>query len=48
MVTLMAWLPSSSLKVVSTPGFPFGLLVGGAAVKGTGALMSLAWMSSLA
>ncbi|GAB1811000.1 hypothetical protein MUNTM_00370 [Mycobacterium sp. MUNTM1] len=48
MVTLIAWLPSSSLKVVATPGWPLGLSVGGAAVKGTGALMSLGWMSSFA
>src|ERR1700744_4027216 len=43
----MTWLPSSSLKVVATPGWPFGLLVGGVAVKGTGAWMSPAGINNL-
>ncbi|OBG80420.1 hypothetical protein A9X05_20930 [Mycobacterium sp. E3298] len=46
MVSLMTWLPSSSLNVVAMPGWPFGLLIGGVAVNGIGALMSLAWISN--
>jgi hypothetical protein len=46
MVSLMTWPPSWALNVVATPGWPFGLLVGGLAVKGTGALISVAWINS--
>jgi hypothetical protein len=42
----MTWPPSWVLKVVATPGWPFGLFVGGLPVKVSGALISVAWISS--
>ena len=47
MVSRTTLLPSSLLNVVSTPAWPFGLCVIGPALNSSGALRSLAWISSL-
>jgi hypothetical protein len=47
MVSMIVWLWSWSVNVVVAPCWPFGFLTGGLAVKASGALMSLALISSV-
>src|SRR6202048_5562565 len=46
MVSPITWLPSGLLNVVATPATPFGFCIGGLAVKISGALISVALISS--
>src|SRR6202012_5296174 len=46
MVSMIVWLWSWSVNVIDAPFWPFGSLVAGPAVNASGALMSLALISS--